>query len=159
MKKWIVVSIIATVLLVGAVAYAADGLPFGGGFGYGVVNANPYHTVELNGVAKALGMTTDELYDELQSGKTVYQIADERGISEEEFTESLKGYNKDFLDTLEKEGFLTEEQADQIYEYQESYGVPGYGVPGFGGCPGPGYGPGRGAGYGPGMMYRYNQGF
>lgn len=154
MKKWIVVSIIAVVLLMGAVAYAADGLPFGNGFGYGMMNANPYHTVELNGVAKALGITTDELYEEFQSGKTVYQIADEKGISEDKLTENLKGYNKDLINTLEKEGFLTKEQADQINEYQDRYGVPGYG-----GCFGPSYGPGRGANYrGPGMMYRYNQG-
>ncbi|TZE80747.1 hypothetical protein [Calorimonas adulescens] len=155
MKKWIIISIVAVVLLMGAVVYAADAVPFGNGFGYGMMGANPYYTVEINGIAKILGFTPEQLTDEMQKGKTIYQIADEKGITVDDLTEKLKSYNKDVLDKLVEDELLTQEQADSIYEYQKTYSTPGY----FGGCPGAGPGLGYSAGYrGPGMMYRYNQG-
>jgi hypothetical protein len=77
---------LAALLVVGAtgaaVAYAQaptpvanlfDGRGPGGGHG-------PMGTAELDAAAKALGMTADELSTALQSGKTLEQIATEKGV-------------------------------------------------------------------------------
>lgn len=120
-------------------------------------------------IASALGMSTDELFAELRSGKTVAQIAQEKGVDLDTVIEEAEKAHDEALDTQLQAGRLTKEQADWMDAHMESniramfsgqvgpgtMGGPGFGPggPGAGSSNGPGWGPGMGPGRrGPGMM-------
>jgi hypothetical protein len=48
------------------------------------------HTLVWDRLAEALGLTTDELNAELSSGKTLAQIAEKQGISQDELSVTLR---------------------------------------------------------------------
>jgi polyhydroxyalkanoate synthesis regulator phasin len=123
------------------------GFPFGGlghGPGHGVWGAGV--TPEV--IAEALGITQDQLMEELSGGKSLAEVAEGQGMSVDEFSEALLSQVKVQLDALVGEGELTQEQADAMLERIEENMdgiVSGQGVPG--GFGGPGRGPG-GFGFG-----------
>lgn len=85
-KIWIWIGgLLAVLMVVGAVgtvaAYAQDATPLTGWMdGHGPHGGRGLEGVELEAAAKALGMTTDELTTALQSGKTLEQIATDKGV-------------------------------------------------------------------------------
>jgi len=107
-------------------------------------------TVEA--AATVLDVELDELLDELKDGKTMAEVAEDQGMSVEQFTEALLSQVKAQLDGLVAEGKLTQEQADQILQRTENnidgivnaqpgpcrFGGPRRGPGGFGG---PWFGP------------------
>ena len=116
-------------------------------------------------IAQALGISSDELYAAQVSGKTVAQLASEKGVDLETVVAAALQSHKQALDAQVQAGRLTQPQADWMQgqmtanirtQFSGQYG-PGYGMgPGMMG-PGHMYGPGpmRGPGhmYGPGQTW------
>ena len=67
-------------------------------------------------VADLLGMTPAELLAARQSGKTVLEIAKEKGVTEQQLTDAMEKTRKDALDAAVKAGTLTQAQADAMLE-------------------------------------------
>ena len=68
----------------------------------------------FNEAAKTLRMTTDQLKNELQSGKSLATIADEQGVKTEKLTKELeKAIQKD-IKQFEKDGIVIDEQQKEM---------------------------------------------
>ena len=110
-------------------AFAQQPTPGPGGMmgGYGMMGGNTawmqamhewmttsggMHTLVWDSLAKTLGLTTDELYAELNSGKTLAQIGEEKGISRADLAANLETAVKTGLDKAVADAALTQEQAD-----------------------------------------------
>jgi hypothetical protein len=68
--------------------------------------------VALDEAAKALGIDLDALRTELQSGKTLSQIASEKGVDVQKVIDALTAAAKTKLDEAVKAGRITQELAD-----------------------------------------------
>ena len=93
---------------------SAQGLPlFGGGrhMGFGFGHHGP---ASLAGAATYLGLTEAELRTELQSGKTLAQIAKDKGKTADGLKKALTDNVKKKLDAAVKAGQLTQAQADAL---------------------------------------------
>jgi hypothetical protein len=138
MRKWI--AILAAVAIVGLIfglgvekALAQTPTPtpspkapvpmpwkwFGWGFGRGC---------NLNSIAEALGMSTDDLVKALQEGKTIAQLAEEKGVALSTIVDQCLQFQKDWLSFLVQKGYITQEMADkwlsiqrQMLEFQFTY--------------------------------------
>lgn len=71
--------------------------------------------LDLESVAKALGMTEDELKIELQAGKTVADVAKEKNVDLATVKASVLADLKTNLDQAVADGKLTQDQADTLY--------------------------------------------
>lgn len=153
MKKRILIAglIVAALLVLGAgVAFAQGPSPYvangpmlqnGGGW---------MHTYVEQALAAKLGVTEQQVEDELAAGKPMYQIALDNGILPEALTEFMNGVHQDAFAAAVKDGVVTQEQADWMLQRMQNRG--GYGM---GNCPmqnGQGGQVNPGGGYGPGMM-------
>jgi hypothetical protein len=113
-----------------------------GGHGFGLGQA------ELEAAAKALGMTTDELSTALQGGKTLEQIATEKGVDFAKVQEAVQAAHivemRDRIAQAVTDGTITQANADWLNEgLDKGYiGVPGAFGFGFGGHHGGFGGPG-----------------
>ncbi|KRG13949.1 hypothetical protein ACA30_13580 [Virgibacillus soli] len=67
--------------------------------------------------AKTLGMTTEQLQTELQDGKSLKAISEERGIVKDELATKLEDVIRQDLDKLKKEGILTTEEQEKMLLY------------------------------------------
>lgn len=76
---------------------------FGGGFGGPGID-----------LAKALGLTREQLGEQLRAGKSVADIAKAQGKSLSDVRTSLKGAAKEKLDAAVKAGKLTQDRADKL---------------------------------------------
>jgi hypothetical protein len=102
------------------------------------MNANGgMHTFVWNALAEKLGLTSDELTTEVNSGKTIAQIAEEKGVSRTDLVATLEAAHKDSLTQAVTDGYLTQEQADGIlsqmagrYEWMLDNAGAGYGMMG-----------------------------
>jgi hypothetical protein len=113
-------------------------------------------------VAEQLDMTTAELTTELQSGKTIADLAQEKNVSLDTVVDTLIASQ---TERIQLSGKLTQEQADTMIEAMKANltarlstaGTPGA-CPGFGDTDGDGVcdfgGPGSRGGWGRGMMWR-----
>jgi len=105
-------------------------------------------TAELEAAAKVLDMTADELSTELESGKTLQDVADEAGADIEEVRAAIQAVHavemRDRIAQAVEDGTLTQENADWLLEGLDKgfIGVPG--AFGFGGPRGGGHGLGDG---------------
>ncbi len=166
MKKTLLI-VALLVLALGAlgvgVVFAQGGKPPVGPNGYGWM-----HNYVEQALAAKLGLTEKQVEDQLAAGKTMYQIALDNGIKQENLAAFMTEVHKDALARAVKDGVITQQQADWMLQRMENMYQNGYGP---GNCPmhngqgapvgrGRGFGPGmmngRGTGYGPGMMW--NQG-
>jgi len=112
--------------------------PGGGGRGFGLGQ------VELEAAAKVLGMTADELSTALQSGKTLEQVATDKGVDIQKVKDAIQAAHttevRDRIQQALKDGTITQANADWLLEGLDK----GYiGVPGAFGLGGP-HGPGLG---------------
>jgi hypothetical protein len=99
---------------------------------------------KLGSAAEYLGLTEDELHEQLRAGKSLAEIAKAQGKSVDGLTEAILAGAKSGLDEAVANERLTQEQADAIYERLQSSiddlvngtllgpGGRGFG-PGFGG--------------------------
>ncbi|MEZ4671156.1 MAG: hypothetical protein R3E39_24895 [Anaerolineae bacterium] len=111
-------------------------------------------------IAEQLGLQPAELMTELQGGKTIAQLAEEKGVSLDSITEAIVADHKTALDQAVTDGNLTQAQVDArlalvkadveaMYDraWQAPTGRPGFGpADGFGGMNGGMGRPGRGQG-------------
>lgn len=112
---------------------------------------------ELDAAAKALGMTSDELSTALQGGKTLEQIASDKGVDIAKVQAAIQAAHvaemRDRIAQAVTDGTITQANADWLNEgLDKGYiGVPGAFGFGFGG------GHHGGPGFGPGMNKNQNQ--
>ncbi len=72
------------------------------------------HTLVWDALANALGLTTDELYAELNSGKTLAALAEEKGLDRATLVAELESAHQAGLAQAVTDGILTQEQADAM---------------------------------------------
>lgn len=70
--------------------------------------------------AKLLNMSADDLKSELESGKPFYQIAAEHGVTYDTLKANRLSDIKTKLDDMVKVGFMTQDEANQIYAQAQS---------------------------------------
>ena len=107
-------------------------------------------TTELDAAAKALGMTTDELTAALKAGKTLEQVATDKGVDIQTVKDAIQAAHADEMRTQIKQavsdGTMTQEKADWLNEGLDKGFLDG--PDGFG----PGFGDHHGRGDAPGMF-------
>lgn len=67
-------------------------------------------------MAKALGITEDQLKSELESGKKLQQILADHGVTAEQLHQKMMEIKKEALSKAVTEGKLTQEQADKMIQ-------------------------------------------
>ena len=94
---------------------AEGGLPFFGGGGhhggFGGIARGP---ASLDAAATYLGLTEAELHTQLESGKTLAEIAKDKGKTVDGLKKALTADTKAKLDAAVKAGKLTQAQADEL---------------------------------------------
>jgi hypothetical protein len=65
-------------------------------------------------IAEALGLSVEEFDAALDSGQTVWQIAEAQGVSVETLQDAMQAAHADVLAQAVADGTLTQEQADAI---------------------------------------------
>jgi hypothetical protein len=92
------------------------GWGWGGGFGFGLKGGNSWQSFDA--VAKALGLTPEQLFSELHSGKTLEAIAEEKGIDMQTVRDAVNASQteamKAAIEQAVTDGKLTREQADWL---------------------------------------------
>ncbi len=98
----------------------------------------PMHTYMVEAMAEALDMSVDDLNAELTAGKTMWQVAEAKGYTQEQFTTLMQDARKAALAKMVEAGVITQEQADWMLSRGMFGGQYGGGQYGPGGCPGMG---------------------
>jgi hypothetical protein len=123
--------------------------------GQGGQYAGSMHTYMVEAVAKALDISVDDLNAELTAGKTMWQVAEDKGLTQEQFTTVMQDARKVALAKMVEDGVITQEQADWMLSRMAGQNVTGQDGPN--GCPGMGGQGGFGGGrMGPGGGGRWN---
>ena len=91
------------------------------------------HDLMVSAFAGQLGITPEELQAELDAGKTMYQVALDKGLTQEQFVELKQTSRAAALDEAVAQGLLTQEQADLMK--QRGSGMMGNGTGMGGNCP------------------------
>jgi hypothetical protein len=158
MKKIVVVAVllgVVTALGLGATLALAQGpLPgqppsagFGPGWMHGGFGFNADWQTQMQGaVAKALGITLDDLNAQLRAGKTVAQIAQSKNIDLTKLHDDVQAAHKALVQQAVKDGNLTQAQADAMLQRMDT--MDQYFDANGGTCPGLTGGAGVGAGRG-----------
>jgi ribosomal protein S20 len=81
-----------------------EGKPKGEGRGHGP---------KLDAAAKALGVSTDELRQQLRDGKTIAQVAEDRNVDKEKVIDAMVEDAEQHLDQAVQDGKLTADQANE----------------------------------------------
>jgi hypothetical protein len=69
----------------------------------------------LDAVSKLLGLTPEQIHEQRLAGKSLVQIAQEKGVSKDQLVAAILAAKKTVLDNLVKDGTLTQAQADAMY--------------------------------------------
>jgi hypothetical protein len=72
------------------------------------------HTLVWDSLANALGLTSDELTAELNSGKTLAVLTEEKGLDRDALVAELESAHQAGLAQAVTDGILTQEQADAM---------------------------------------------
>lgn len=108
--------------------------------GYGQTGqSGPMHEYMEAAMAEALGMDQEDLEAELDAGKTMWQVAEAKGFTLEQFQTLMLDARKAALAKMVEEGVITQAQADFMLSRMQSGFGGGMGG-GRGGCPGMGGG-------------------
>ncbi|MGQ9466302.1 MAG: hypothetical protein ACUVSH_02295, partial [Anaerolineae bacterium] len=93
------------------------GRGFGLGWGFGRFGGS---WATFDAVAEALGLTPEQLFSELHSGKTLEEIAEEKGVDIQKVFEAAQAARvqqmKDAIQQAVEDGRMTQEQADWLLE-------------------------------------------
>lgn len=142
MKKFIVVLLIGAVVL-GGLAFAGVAFvnaqaptpetPYGGRYGgmMGGAGMGVMHDAMQAALAERLGMSVEELAALRAEGKTVYAIAQDQGMTDDEIRVLMSEARSAALAQLVEDGVLTQEQAD----WMSARGGRMMGGNGAGNCP------------------------
>lgn len=138
-----IVPVLAGVTIIGATQASANGL-----FGFGK-NATPQeiasrHTEMFQEWANFLGISIDDVKNAWAQGKTMQELAAEKGITKEQLQTKMKEARltqmKTQLQALVDQGVITQSQADQRLSFMQSNQDKGPGKGGRGGRGGMGFG-------------------
>ena len=153
MKKTIlIISIVVVALAVLGVGVAfAQGQqpPFQGRGGM----MGGMHDYVEQALAAKLGLTEEQVEEQFAAGKTMYQIALDNGIEQEDLAEFMSEVHKDAFAKAVSDGVMTQEQADWMLQRMQNRGN-------YGTCPmngGNGFGRGMGNGMGRGFGWQNQQ--
>jgi hypothetical protein len=98
----------------------------------------PLHDYMFNAFAQALGITPEELETRRQAGDTLWVIAQEKGLTAEQFQEVMTTARTNAANQAVADGVITQEQADFMLQrmgrMMGNGAGPGFGA-GNGGCP------------------------
>jgi|GEM_PF-1593496 len=91
-------------------------------------------------ITKLLGMSQEQIYTEHQAGKTLADIAKEKGITDQQLIDALTAGQQQVIEQAVKDGRLTQEQADWMLARRQAMApfmldnpfTPGQGRGGFG---------------------------
>lgn len=141
-----------TVLITSIVVLALAALGVGVVFAQGTQPPAPggmmgwMHDYVEQALAAKLGLTEEQVEDQFAAGRTMYQIALDNGIKEEDVASFLNDVHQEAFANAVKAGVMTQAQADWMLQRMQNRG---YGD-GTGNCP---MHNGQGSnGYGRGMM-------
>lgn len=133
-RKYLVYAMLpvfAAALTVGGVASA------NGWFGMGMGNLTPDQIATnqqtmFQKQAELLGVSVDEVKNAWASGKSMRDLAAEKGISTDQFHEKMRAQRtaelKEYLNALVSKGVITQSQADQKLKIHESNDFRGKGM-------------------------------
>lgn len=86
--------------------------------------------------ANALSLSLDELEAEFADGKSLPQLADERGVEWTDLIAAVEQARREWIEQAVADGLIPQEQADWMIEHMEGFGdhmIPGFGPGGHGG--------------------------
>ncbi len=75
---------------------------------------NPIEQYLLDNAAKALNMTSADLQTQLRNGSSLWQIAQSKGMTSDQFAKAMQTALTDALSQAVKDGRITQSQADQL---------------------------------------------
>lgn len=104
----------------------------------------PMHTYMVEAYAQALGLAVEDVQAEFEAGKTMWQIAADQGLSDEEVQGVMITARTAALNAMVVDGVLTQEQADLMLQRMNTMMANGF-TPGN--CPMNGGAAGAGAGF------------
>lgn len=125
MKKWrnLGIAIALGAALVGGMPVisqaANDGTQSNGTGGFGAAMGRTGSAM-IDTISTFIGRTSDEVRTERQSGKSLADIAAEKGVAKEKLLDQMVQQRKAQLDALVKEGKLNQEQADQYLDQMKN---------------------------------------
>ncbi len=141
-RVWIPGGIAATAVLVAGLAallvvgfaFAQGPMPpvtpwgpggmMGPGWGGGMMGGMGWmHNQMWETVARALGLTQDQLWAEFRAGKTLTQIAQEKGVSRETLSQALLDAMRQNMDQAVEQGWMTRAQADAMLQHMQQFGI------------------------------------
>lgn len=144
-KRWMiaggVLGVVVLIASVGAMAVHAQTPTPTGPWGSQGELGNGRHgarlgPAELAAAAKALGMTTTDLSDELKSGKTLSDIATEKGVDLQSVKQAIQTAHEAEMRTrisrAVSDGKMTQERADWLLQGLSKGYLSGPGLFGFG---------------------------
>jgi polyhydroxyalkanoate synthesis regulator phasin len=114
---------------------AQSGRGFGsfGGFGFGIGHRGPggmmgsaFGQAALDAAAKKLSLTTAELQTSLRSGKSLSDIAKDKGVSDQDLRAAIVDGVQPSLVQAVKDGKLTQKQADALVQRIQQGQWPGF---------------------------------
>jgi hypothetical protein len=118
----------------------------GGMWNRGSGQEGPLHDVMVASMAKALGMDAATLEQRLDAGETMWQVAQSKGLSADQFNTAMQQARTDALKQAVADGTITQAQADRMAQHMgQGLGATGRGL-GSGPCGGTGTPMGRGQG-------------
>jgi hypothetical protein len=147
-KFWKVAGIATLVAVVGVLAVAGFALaqepttpPDGGpgpGPGFGLMDGGDWSTFDA--AAEALGLSPEELFTELHAGKSLSDLATEKGVDLQTVQETMEAVRQEAqqqaIEQAVADGQISREQADWMLEGLEQGWMGGAGLPGHGFGPG-----------------------
>ena len=131
-RTWAVIGAIVGAILLGNILVASAQTP-GPGDSPTVDWMTQMHESIWTAVADELNMTYDEVVTAVQNGRTLAQIAADRGVSLERLRQVMIEARQAALSDLVERGVITQEQADWMLSH--GGGMMGFGP---GGCDGSG---------------------
>lgn len=170
MKKGLIIGgvVLAVLIVLGMVGYGyaqAQVLPFrsfsyGPGYGRGITGGfggrggmmggwngsdyGPMHEYMEKAIAAEFGISEDEVEALHDQGKTIWEYAQEQGLTQEQFQEKMISARTSALNQAVADGVITQQQADWMLQHMNQ----GWGVgAGNGPCHGGGAFGGRGPGW------------
>lgn len=116
-KKLLLALGVVAVLGVGVSAYAetkTNTNTTNHGMGLGRITSMRGYDYVSAVLKNKLGMTDKEITDGLNSGKTMYDLAKDRGMSTDQFRKALIEEKSKAVDSAVKKGSITKEQGDSL---------------------------------------------
>ncbi len=128
-KVAIVIAVVAVAgLLLAGTAYARSlsvaGPDQAAGQGCAGAGMGEMHSIMWPSLAKSLGLTADQLDKELAGGKSLEQIAGEKGFSSDKLAEQMLAAMKGALDQQVAQGKLTTEQEQATLDAAKKHMTP-----------------------------------